>query len=53
MASLRLTSRLLHYRWRRTPFGDPADAQDVTVRVTRESRRLERSHRLSYSGHAS
>jgi hypothetical protein len=33
MASLRLTSRLLHYRWRRTPFGDPAEAQDVTVRV--------------------
>jgi hypothetical protein len=33
MASLRLTSRLLHYRWRRTPFGDPADAQDVMVRV--------------------
>ena len=34
MASLRLTSRLLHYRWRRTPFGDPADAQDATVRVS-------------------
>jgi hypothetical protein len=33
MASLRLTSRLLQYRWRRTPFGDPADARDVTVRV--------------------
>ena len=33
MASLRLTSRLLHYRWRRTPFGDPALPQDVTVRV--------------------
>ena len=33
MASLRLTSRLMHYRWRRTPFGDPADARDVTVRV--------------------
>ena len=33
MASLRLTSQLLRYRWRRTPFGDPADAQDVTVRV--------------------
>ena len=25
MASLRLTSRLLRYRWRRTPFGDPAE----------------------------
>jgi hypothetical protein len=33
MASLRLKSRLMHYRWRRTPFGDPADAEDVTVRV--------------------
>jgi hypothetical protein len=33
MASLRLTSQLLRYRWRRTPFGDPADAQDVTVQV--------------------
>jgi hypothetical protein len=33
MASLRLTSRLVRYRWRRTPFGDPAEAKDVTVRV--------------------
>jgi hypothetical protein len=33
MASLRLTSRLLRYRWRRTPFGDPARAEDATVRV--------------------
>ncbi len=33
MASLRLTSSLLHYRWRRTPFGEPADARDATVRV--------------------
>jgi hypothetical protein len=33
LASLRLTSRLLEYRWRRTPFGDPAEAQDATVRV--------------------
>ena len=33
MASLRLTSRLLRYRWRRSPFGDPAEAQEVTVRV--------------------
>ena len=33
MASLRLTSRLLRYRWRRTPFGDPASAEDATVRV--------------------
>jgi hypothetical protein len=33
MATLRLRSQLLRYGWRRTPFGDPADAQDVTVRV--------------------
>jgi len=33
MASLRLTSRLMRYRWRHTPFGDPACAEDVTVRV--------------------
>jgi hypothetical protein len=33
MASLRLTSRLMRYRWRRTPFGDPACAEDATVRV--------------------
>src|SRR3954469_22186120 len=33
MASLRLKSRLLRYRWRRTPFGDPACAQDATIRV--------------------
>lgn len=33
MASLRLRSRLMHYRWRRSPFGDPADAEEVTVRV--------------------
>lgn len=33
MASLRLTSKLLRYRWRRTPFGDPAEVQDATVRV--------------------
>lgn len=33
MASLRMRSQLLRYGWRRTPFGDPADAQDVTVRV--------------------
>src|SRR6185437_10948878 len=33
MASLRLTSALVHYRWRRTPFGDPAVPHDATVRV--------------------
>jgi hypothetical protein len=34
MASLRLTSRLMRYRWRRTPFGDPAFAEDATVRIS-------------------
>ena len=33
MASLRLTSRVVDYRWRRTPFGDPALVDDATVRV--------------------
>jgi hypothetical protein len=35
MASLRLTSRLLphSYRWRRDPFGDPAEARLVVMRV--------------------
>lgn len=33
MASLRLSSRLLHYHWRLTPFGDPADAERADVRV--------------------
>jgi hypothetical protein len=33
MASLRMTSRLLRYGWRRSPFGDPAEPKDVTVRV--------------------
>ena len=33
MASLRLTSRVLRYRWRHTPFGEPAEALDATVRV--------------------
>lgn len=37
MASLRLTSRLLRYQWRRTPFGDPAEAQTATVRVDTKS----------------
>ncbi len=34
MASLRLTSRMLRYQWRRSPFGDPAEAQVATVRVS-------------------
>jgi hypothetical protein len=33
MASLRVTSRVLRYRWRHTPFGEPAEAQQATVRV--------------------
>jgi hypothetical protein len=37
MASLKLTSRLIHYHWRRTPFGDPAEAQHATVRVAARS----------------
>jgi hypothetical protein len=39
MASLRLTSRLLPhtYRWRRDPFGDPAEAQLVVMRVRARS----------------
>jgi hypothetical protein len=39
LASLRLTSRLLprSYRWRRDPFGDPAEAQLVVMRVRARS----------------
>src|SRR4051812_6619522 len=35
MASLRMTSKILRetYRWRKTPFGDPAEAQEVMLRV--------------------
>jgi len=33
MASLRLTSRLVRYRWRHTPFGEPGEEIDATVRV--------------------
>jgi hypothetical protein len=35
MASLRVTSRILpqSYRWRKTPFGDPAEARSALVRV--------------------
>lgn len=35
MASLRITSKLVResYRWRKTPFGDPADVQEVKLRV--------------------
>lgn len=44
MASLRLTSRLLRYRWRRSPFGDPAEAQEVQVRVSAKA--------IGWSAHA-
>jgi hypothetical protein len=39
MASLRMTSQILResYRWRKTPFGDPAEAQEVMVRVSAQS----------------
>ena len=39
MASLRLTSRLLphSYRWHRDPFGDPAEARMVIMRVRARS----------------
>ena len=35
MASLRIPSRILResYRWRKTPFGDPAEAQEARIRV--------------------
>ena len=35
MASLRVTSQILResYRWRKTPFGDPAEAQEAIIRV--------------------
>ena len=44
MASLRLTSRLLHYRWRRTPFGDPARRRRRHGARRRARRRVERAH---------
>ncbi len=37
MASLRLSSRLLHYHWRLTPFGDPAAAERADVRIDARS----------------
>ncbi|HEV8447341.1 MAG TPA: hypothetical protein VGQ44_10985 [Gemmatimonadaceae bacterium] len=37
MASLRLSSRLLNYHWRLTPFGDPADAERADVRIDARS----------------
>ena len=33
MAALRLTAHVEEYRWRFDPFGDPAEVQDVRVRV--------------------
>jgi len=39
MASLRVTSRIIResYRWRKTPFGDPAVAEEVRLRVRAQS----------------
>lgn len=37
MASLRLSSRLLQYHWRLSPFGDPADAVHADVRIDARS----------------
>ena len=39
MASLRITSQILResYRWRKTPFGDPAEAQEAMIRVRARS----------------
>jgi hypothetical protein len=39
MASLRLTSRILprSYEWRRSPFGEPAEACSATIRVRAQS----------------
>jgi hypothetical protein len=39
MASLRVTSQILResYRWRKTPFGDPAEAQEAMIRVRARS----------------
>jgi hypothetical protein len=36
MASLRVTSQILResYLWRKTPFGDPAEAEKVSIRVS-------------------
>ena len=37
MASLRLSSRLIPYHWRLTPFGDPAAAERADVRIDARS----------------
>ena len=39
MASLRITSRIVResYRWRQSPFGDPADVQEAMIRVRAQS----------------
>jgi len=43
MASLRVSSTILResYRWRKDPFGDPADAEEAQIRV--------RAHSLGWS----
>jgi hypothetical protein len=49
MASLRMTSQILRetYRWRKTPFGDPAEAQEVMIRVRARSLGWNRSAEFS------
>lgn len=39
MASLRLSSKILgeSYRWRRDPFGDPADAEEAKIQIRAQS----------------
>jgi hypothetical protein len=49
MASLRVTSQILResYRWRKTPFGDPAEAQEAMIRVRARSLGWNRSADIS------
>ncbi len=49
MASLRITSQILResYRWRKTPFGDPAEAQEAKLRVRVRSLGWNRSAEFS------
>jgi len=51
MASLRMTSQILRdtYRWRKTPFGDPAEAQEVMLRVRARTLGWNRSADFSVS----
>jgi hypothetical protein len=49
MASLRMTSQILResYRWRKNPFGDPAEAQEAMIRVHAQSLGWNRSADIS------